>query len=116
MTRQNWIFRKLYGLTGQKSGIVVSAESGKAVVCDWTQKVDLPHIFGTGNIEFGERLFLRKVRYVDDVAKEIDVRHIIYDTNGDREKLSGTSATAHLITTYESGADVCVVYTPQGWN
>ena len=116
MTRENRILRKLYELTGQKSGIVVCGESGEVMVCNWTKDADLPHVFSTEIIGSGERLYLREVRHVDDVAAEIDTGRIIYDINGDAGKLSGTSATAHVVVTFERGTEVCVVYTPQGWN
>ena len=116
MTRENWVFGKLFELTGQKSGIVVCGESGAVVVCNWTQGAGLPRFFAAGIIGLGERLYLSKVWYVDDVAAEIDIGRVVYDANGDVKKLSGTSATAHVIVTLERGKEVCVVYTPQGWN
>ena len=116
MEKDNRVFQKLFELTGQKSGVVVCEESGEVVVCDWTRSAGLPCVFSNEIIGSDERLFLSKVRYVDDIGAEIDKGRIVYDAYGDTEKLCGASATAHFFVNFERGTDVCVVYTPQGWN
>ena len=115
MTYANGVFENLLELTYQQSGVIVYIKSGQTIICNWAKDTGLPLVSASGLVGMGERLYVRKISYVDDVGKEIDFDRIIYDLHGDAEKLRGTSATTFLVGVVGKNEEICRIYAPDGW-
>lgn len=102
----------LMEITGQESGIVVYS-NGNSIICNWSGKTGLPYVspIGTGLIFLEVEGEVAEKKHADDISPY--VREILYDRNGDAERLAETPGNLYTIKTAE---DIVVVIAPEGWN
>ena len=117
-------FESLYDLTGQESGLVVYADSGEAIFCNWAQVgAGFPRLSPMGDsvLSLGGAVYAFSAEGVAiaDLGAELDTvpgLRVIYDRNGDAANLAGLGAVRFLVASAADGAVVAAVYAPDGWN